>query len=90
AVGPRFKEPDTEVKLEKTIINAMKLGEDNNLKQIAFPPMGAGFYAIPLDTCAKVMMKTLKEYLGGESSVQEVIICANDNREYQAFKPYFL
>jgi len=85
AVGPKFQEPDTESKLRTTMINALKAAEAKGIKQIAFPPMGAGFYAIPLDVCAEVTMTAVLEYLQGETGIEEVIFCLMDNREYKPF-----
>ena len=85
AVGPKFQEPDTESKLRNTMINALKLAEEKEIKQIAFPLMGAGFYGIPLPVCAEIMVETIKNYLESNTGLNEVIICALDNREYAPF-----
>lgn len=86
AVGPKFQEVDTERKLKNTIINALKLADERNIKQIAFPTMGAGFYVIALPVCADVMLNTIKEYLEGDTGLSEVVICALDNREFIPFQ----
>jgi len=86
AVGPTFQEKDIEAKLRTTIINALMRAEERGIRQIALPPMGAGFYGIPLATCSNVMVNSLKDYLANGSSLREVIICANDAREYRAFQ----
>ena len=59
AVGPRFQEEDLESKLRTTIVNATKCAEEKGIKKIAFPPMGAGFYGVPLDVSARVTLGTL-------------------------------
>ncbi|MCX6543350.1 MAG: macro domain-containing protein [Acidobacteria bacterium] len=86
AVGPVFQEPDLEQKLRATMVNALKLADDRGIAQIAFPPMGAGFYGVPLPVCAEVMLSTLTAYLSTTTGIREVIICANDTREYKAFE----
>jgi len=85
AVGPRFQEEDTEGKLRTTILNSLKRAEEKGIKQIALPAMGAGFYGIPLDVCARVMVETIKGYLEGETVIKEVILCMLDSREYEPF-----
>ena len=85
AVGPKFMEAETPAKLKKTIVNALKKAEKKGIKQIAFPPMGTGFYCIPLDSCSRVMIESIREYLSGKTGLSEIIICANDNMEYQTF-----
>ena len=86
AVGPVFQEPDLEQKLRATIVNALRLADQQGFCQIAFPPMGAGFYGVPLSVCADVMLSTLAGYLSNTTSIREVIICANDAREYKVFE----
>ncbi|HDL19382.1 MAG TPA: O-acetyl-ADP-ribose deacetylase [Bacteroidetes bacterium] len=86
AVGPRFKESNMEKKLEKTIVNSLKQAEEKNIKQLAFPPMGTGFYGVPLNMCARVMFNTITKYLNGETQIEEVIVGLLDSREYEPFK----
>ena len=86
AVGPRFQEEDIESKLKTTIINSFKRAEEKDIQVIAFPAMGVGFYGVPLDTSARVTLKTIKEYLSGETKIKDVIVCLLDNREYKPFQ----
>ena len=85
ANGPKFQEVEIEAKLRQTVRNAVRVAEEKGVKQIAFPPMGTGFYGIPLDTSARVTLGTLQDILQNGCQLQEVIICALDYRE---FKPY--
>ncbi len=89
AVGPRFQEADMEGKLRTTMKNALKAAEEKNITKIAFPPMGSGFYGVPLDMCAKVMLDEIKKNLSADSSLKEVVICVIDNREYRVFQSFF-
>ncbi|MFH1438561.1 MAG: macro domain-containing protein [Pseudomonadota bacterium] len=86
ANGPKFQEKDMEGKLEKTILNSLKQAEKKGIKSIAFPPMGAGFYGVPLPTSAKIMIRTISEYLAGETKIEDIVICLIDNRELKAFQ----
>ena len=85
AVGPKFQEADLETKLRKTILKTLQAATEKQIKSIAFPPMGTGFYGIPLNLCAKVMVEEINEFLSVATSLQEVVICVMDNREYNAF-----
>jgi O-acetyl-ADP-ribose deacetylase (regulator of RNase III) len=89
AVGPRFQEEDLESKLRTTILNVLKAAEDTGIRAIAFPAMGVGFYGVPLDMSARVTLGTIKEYLSGDTRVEEVVVCLNDNREYKPFQNQF-
>ena len=86
AVGPRFNEKDTEGKLRRTVLNSLKAAEERGVKRIALPAMGAGFYAVPLDVCSRVMVEAIKGYLEGETEIREVIICVIDRREFAPFE----
>lgn len=86
AVGPRFQEEDIEGKLRKTMENTLRLADENGIKTLAFPPMGTGFYGIPLDLCAKVMLESIKRHLEGGSELEEISIITLDKREFTPFK----
>ncbi|MFH1863186.1 MAG: macro domain-containing protein, partial [bacterium] len=62
-----------------------KAAAEKGIKRIAFPPMGAGFYGIPLPLCAEIMLNTMKGYLEQNDSFDEFVICVKDNREYEPF-----
>ena len=86
ACGPKFFEPDLEAKLRKCMQSALRVADESQVKKVAFPPMGYGFYGIPLDLCMKVMIEETKTYLQGETSIEEVIICVIDKRDFDAVK----
>ncbi|MEN8264923.1 MAG: macro domain-containing protein [Nitrospirota bacterium] len=85
AAGPKFQEEDTEDKLKLTIKNALKLAEERGLKSMAFPPMGSGFYGVPIDVSARITIQSITEYLNNGAGIEEVVICAMDSREYEPF-----
>jgi len=86
AVGPKFQEENIEEKLKTTIINSLKLAEKKGIKALAFPPMGANFYGVPLDISAKITLGTINEYLKGETKIEDVVVCLLDTREYKPFE----
>lgn len=86
AVGPRFQEQDTQQKLRTTMRSSLACAEEKGAVSIAFPPMGAGFYGIPLPVCASVMIQSIRDYLEEGSKLQEVVIVALDSREYEPFQ----
>lgn len=89
AVGPRFQEENTDGKLRATILNSLTLADEKGIEAIAFPPMGAGFYGVPLDASARITLETIKEYLAGETKIKEVVVCLLDKREYKPFQSQF-
>ena len=86
AVGPRFQEEKLEEKLQTTILNSLKKAEDQKLRRIVFPAMGAGFYGVPLEVCARLSLETVREFLPKAGSLQEVMFCLRDLRELKPFQ----
>ena len=86
AVGPRFQEEDIEGKLRTTVVNSLKRAEEKGVKRIAFPAMGAGYYGIVPELCARVMLDVIKSHLSGQTGIEEVIICVLDTRQYDCFQ----
>ncbi len=86
ACGPKFQEADAENKLHACVLSALMLAGQRGLQSVALPPMGAGFYGIPLALCSRVMVDAIRDYLRGETSLREIIICVIDRREFEAFK----
>ncbi|TET39561.1 MAG: O-acetyl-ADP-ribose deacetylase [Planctomycetota bacterium] len=86
AVGPKFQEEDTEGKLRTTVLNSLKQADEKGIERVAFPAMGTGFYGIPIDLCARVMLETIKAYLEEKTGIKEVVICVIDSHELGSFK----
>ena len=86
AVGPRFQEEDLEGKLRTTMVNALKRAEEQQIKRLALPAMGAGYYGVPVEMCAKVMLEELQRHLAGETGLEEVTICVLDTRQFDCFQ----
>jgi len=86
ANGPKFREEDEEGKLRKTVTSALARAEEKGVKRLAFPPMGTGLYQVPLDLCTRVMVETISQHLANGSTLDEVLIVAPDNREFNPFK----
>lgn len=88
AVGPRFQEEDDENKLRTTTLNALRKAEEHHLQKIAFPAMGAGFYGIPLEVCARVTIGAVKDFLEKGEELKEVVFCLRDSRELKVFQEH--
>ena len=86
AVGPRFHEEDEEGKLRATMGSVLRVAEENGIETLALPAMGSGFYGVPVDLCADVMVDCIKSHLtNGGTALKEVIICVPDTRELGPF-----
>ena len=89
AVGPRFQESDIEEKLITTMKNILRIAEEKKIHEIGFPPMGTGFYGIPLELSARVMFNVLRDHLAGDANLEKVVISVIDQREFKAFQNVF-
>jgi O-acetyl-ADP-ribose deacetylase (regulator of RNase III) len=85
AVGPRMGEGKEDRKLHNAVINSLKLMDQNGLKSIAFPAISTGIFGYPIERCSKVMISTVKEYLSGDTQIEEVIFCLYSSPDYEVF-----
>ena len=85
AVGPRFQEPETEAKLRATVLSALRRADEKGIARIALPAMGAGYYGIPNDLCARVMLEAIRTYLAGPTGITEVVVCVLDTPQFTSF-----
>ncbi len=84
--GPKFQEPETEQKLRLAMRSALRVAEERSLRTLAFPPLGTGFYGIPIDLCARVMSETLQDFLNKPTTLEEITICVMDRRDFAGFE----
>lgn len=86
ACGPKFHEPELKRKLQQCVRSALEVADANGLGSIAFPPLGAGFYGVPIDLCATVMRDVIADYVRSGTSLNQIIICVIDTRDFEAFR----
>ncbi len=86
ACGPKFQEPDVDKKLRECMWSSLRAADTAGVKTLAYPPMGAGFYGVPLDLSADIMLDCIKTFAEGGASPREVIICVIDHRDYAPFR----
>ena len=86
AVGPRQGEGNEETKLKSATLNSLKAADQNNLKSIAFPAISTGIFGFPLDACARIMLTTTKEYLGGTTNIKRVVFALFGAESFKAFE----
>lgn len=86
ACGPKFQEADMQEKLRECMRSSLNVADKAGLKTLAFPPMGTGFYGVPLEVSASVMLDSITSFLKNDTSLEEVIICVIDHRDYVPFR----
>ncbi|MBW2529745.1 MAG: macro domain-containing protein [Deltaproteobacteria bacterium] len=84
--GPKFFEPDEEKKLRKATRAALALANENQIKRLAFPPIGTGLYQVDQNLCAKVLVEETTKHLKKETTLEEVLLVALDTREQKPFE----
>lgn len=87
SVGPKFQEIDLEAKLRKTMANALKAAEEKGIVELAFPPMGSGFYGVAPDLCAEVMVSEVKKYFENNGAkIKQVVFVPFHTRDFNPIK----
>jgi len=86
AVGPRMGEGNEDEKLKNATLNSLKLMDEQRLKTIAFPAISTGIFGYPIDRCAKIMISNAKEYLAGETQIEDVIFCLYSASDFKVFE----
>jgi O-acetyl-ADP-ribose deacetylase (regulator of RNase III) len=69
--GGKHGEPEL---LTQAYRNSLKLATSKGLKTIAFPSISTGAYHYPLKDACQIALKTIKEFLEKEDSLDEVVI----------------
>lgn len=86
AVGPRMGEGNEDEKLKNATVNSLKLMDEYNLKNVAFPAISTGIFGFPIDRCSKIMIDATKEYLQGNSQIEKVIFCLYTASDFEVFE----
>ncbi len=86
AVGPRMGEGNEDEKLKNATLNSLKLMDEHELKNIAFPAISTGIFGYPIEKCAKIMISTAKEYLSRETQIEVVVFCLYSKPDFEVFK----
>ncbi|MTK13834.1 MAG: O-acetyl-ADP-ribose deacetylase, partial [Clostridiaceae bacterium] len=80
-VGPVWNggNNDEDKLLSNCYINSLKLTKENNIKTLAFPNISTGIYRFPKERAAEIAVKSVKNYLSENTSIEKVIfVCFNE------------
>jgi O-acetyl-ADP-ribose deacetylase len=87
AVGPRQGEGDEDAKLRGATWNSLLRATEKGLRTIAFPAVSTGIFGFPKDRCARIMLKTVGEFLGlEETSLEEAVFCLWSGEDLALFE----
>ncbi len=86
AVAPKFQEEDEERKLRAATLSALARANERGISRLAMPALSAGFFGMPSERSARIMLPAVKEHLQGPTTLKEVVFCLLDSRQLRAFE----
>lgn len=87
AVGPRYGEGDEDRKLRNATWNSLLRATEKGCSSVAFPAISTGIFGFPKDRCARIMLKTVKEFLEAEeTSLTRVVFCLFTSEDLSIFE----
>lgn len=85
AVGPRMSEGEENEKLRNATLHSLQCADKHQLASLAFPAISTGIFGFPLDSCARIMLGTVHEYLSGKTGIKKVVFSLFDEQAYGVF-----
>jgi hypothetical protein len=68
---------------------ALKKAEEKQVKRLAFPAIGTGAGALPVERCADILIDEVLRHCGGETLIEEVMFVLYDEKPYAIFEERF-
>ncbi len=75
--------------LSNCYLNSLKLAVENKIITIAFPAISTGVYGFPLERATQIAIKTVKNFIQSDNSIQRVIFVCFDQNTYQTYENIF-
>ena len=77
AVGPVWQGGNAgeDDELASAYRSSLELAAAHKLSSIAFPAISTGIYGFPADRAARIAVRTVRDYLASESTLQRVVLC---------------
>ncbi|MBW1740016.1 MAG: macro domain-containing protein [Deltaproteobacteria bacterium] len=85
AVGPRMGEGNEDEKLKNATLNSLKVADENKLTSITFPAISTGIFGFPKKRCAEIMLRTVIDYLKGDTGLKRVVFCLHGASSHEIF-----
>ncbi|MFW0859532.1 MAG: O-acetyl-ADP-ribose deacetylase [Dehalococcoidia bacterium] len=80
--GGKKGEPET---LASAYRESLKLAVSNDLKGVSFPSISTGAYGYPLDQAARIALRTVIDFLKGDTNLEEVRFVLFNSRTLDAY-----
>jgi O-acetyl-ADP-ribose deacetylase (regulator of RNase III) len=78
--------PGTDADMENCYRNCIALAEDNRLKSIAFPSLGTGGHAYPIELACPIAVKTTLKALASTKSLEKVVFVCFSQEDFDFYK----
>lgn len=87
-VAPKWylNDPLKEEYLKSCYKESIKLAEENNISEIAFPCIGMGIYKCPLEIGAKIAIDTVKEQLESLKVIKKIYFICGNKSQFEIYK----
>ncbi len=88
AVGPVWYggKNNEEEMLVSTYKSCLEIAVQYNFNTIAFPNISTGVYHFPKELAAEIAIKTVKEFLENDDSIEQVFFCVFDEENYEIYE----
>ncbi|MCX7680914.1 MAG: macro domain-containing protein [Anaerolineae bacterium] len=86
AVGPVYDgTPRSAELLASAVRAALRLADEHHIRSIALPAISTGIFGYPMDQAAQVMIRTIIEYLSGDTLLERVMLCLYGRSAFETF-----
>ena len=65
--------------------NSLQLANNISLKSIAFPAISTGVYGFPIDRACRIALKSIRDYLKSDDSINEIYLVCFDQVVYDQY-----
>jgi|SRR5580658_9258 O-acetyl-ADP-ribose deacetylase len=79
-------ERTTAKSLRTSTAHSLRLASERRLKSIAFPAVGTGVSAFPIEECAQIMLGEAAQHIQAETSLEKIYFILFDERSCEAFQ----
>ena len=92
AVGPIWYggKEDEEQLLASAYRNTLILAASNSVESIAFPNISTGIFKFPKKPAAEIAIKTVKDFLNNDGTINKVIFCCFDEENFKIYNQLLL
>lgn len=85
AVAPHVSLPDWEARLERTVLNIVRLAQSLELRHVALPALGTGVFGLPLARAARIML-TAAHRAPDAAPLETLTFCLYDDAALRVFE----